>query len=80
MNVSAIEFECDAPWSIHMNGVPGWFETVQGMEIVSRHLQFIQAGRIIQNIEPDENALLHLGVYLRSLSRLEQIRQRFVLE
>jgi len=55
-------------------------EAVQGMEIVSRHLQFIQAGRVVQRIEPDEQAPLHPGVDLRRSSCSEQIRERLVPE
>ncbi|MBB4435799.1 hypothetical protein GGE59_006098 [Rhizobium leguminosarum] len=78
--IVAVELECNAPGSVDMNGVPGGMMTLQAMEVEPREVHVIRLFGLFQAVEPDQNALLQLGIDLCSFACLKKICQSFVSE
>ena len=50
--VLTVEFECDAPRSIDMNGVTGRIEAMQGMKIKPWQVHILRALRRFETVQP----------------------------
>ncbi|CAI2936259.1 protein of unknown function [Aminobacter niigataensis] len=62
--VCAVEFECDAPRAVHMDGVARRVEAFQRVEVKTRQVHVFRLLGHVQTVKPNQNALLHLGVNL----------------
>ncbi|MBB2708852.1 UNVERIFIED_ORG: hypothetical protein GGE64_001894 [Rhizobium etli] len=78
--IVAIEFECDAPGAVDMNGIPGGIVTLEGMEIEPRQVHVVWLFGLFQAVKSDQNALLQLGVDLCGFADLEKICKSFASE
>ena len=59
--VVVIELECDAPGSVHVNGVAGWIETAQCMKIEARKIHVLGQRSYVQAVEPHQDAPVRLA-------------------
>jgi hypothetical protein len=50
-NIAVLEFEGDAPWSIHMDRIARWLEASQGMEIKAGDVHFLRPRSGVQAIQ-----------------------------
>ncbi len=74
------EFESDAPWSIDVDRVPLRIEALQRMEVEAGNVHFLRSDSDIETIKPGENALMHLGIDLRTPALGPQLRQGLAFE
>jgi len=56
--MTVFKTERDAPRTIDVNGVSGWFKTFQGMKIKTWKIQLFDPCCDIKAIEPHENSLV----------------------
>src|SRR3954466_1076623 len=63
-SIAVLEFEGDAPRSVHMDRIPRRFKASQGMEIEPGGVHFLRRCGDIQAIETTKGTLLHPRVDL----------------
>jgi hypothetical protein len=60
--LAIFEFESDAPWSIDVDRVAPWIETLQGVEVEARNVHFLSYDSDVETVESRENAFVHLRI------------------
>ena len=63
-SISGFELEGDAPRPVDMDRVADRNQTFQGVEIKPGKVHLLRRGRGIQAVKADQDALVHLGIYL----------------
>ena len=59
INVTAVEFESDAPWSVDMNGIPRRVKTLQWVKIETWQVHIPHACSSVQRVKPHDQPLMH---------------------
>src|SRR5882762_4963948 len=78
--VTSLEFESDAPRSVHMDRVASRIEARQRVKVVSRHVYLGDLDRFIDRIKTNAYAPVHSLIDFGGLPGLEKIGQRLALE
>jgi hypothetical protein len=78
--VTSLEFESDAPGSVHMDRVASRVEARQRVKVVSRHVYLGGLDRFIDSIKTNAYALAHSLIDFGGLPCLKKIGQRLALE
>src|SRR4029077_1513931 len=78
--VSVLEFESDAPRSIHVDRIARWPEASQRMKVEPGNVHFRRADRRVEAVKPRENTLLHPGVDFPCPASLPQLGESLALE
>jgi hypothetical protein len=78
--VSILEFESDAPRSVDMNCVPLWVETLKGVKVKARKLQFADRRCLFETIQPQGNARVHFLINFGCRPVIEKLLQAFIPE
>jgi hypothetical protein len=74
------EFEGDAPWSIDVDRIALWAESLQGMKVEARNVHFLGSDGKVETVQPCENALMHLRINLRILAPGPKLRKGLASE
>jgi hypothetical protein len=78
--LAIVEFEGDAPRPVDMDGEALWIEAVQCVKVEAGNVHFFRSHSDIETIQPDQNALLHLGVDFRAPAEAPEVGQRLASE
>jgi hypothetical protein len=78
--LSLPEFECDAPWTIHVNGVTNRTEATKRMEVEARDVQILAHSRPINDIQPSQEPSVHASVYLACRTGFPKLTERTIPE
>ncbi|MET4389320.1 hypothetical protein ABIB73_005091 [Bradyrhizobium sp. F1.4.3] len=79
IGIAVLEFECDAPRSIHMDCVSDRLP-VQTVEVKAKHVHVLRKRSAIELIEPPQNSGAHLRIDLHRLSFRPKIAKSLVPE
>ena len=79
IRISILEFECDAPRSVHVNRIAGWL-SVQTVEIEAKQIHFVGVYGSVQLVEPSQDSFVHLSVDLRRFFARPQVAERVAFE
>src|SRR4051812_23597903 len=79
VSIAVLEFECDAPRTVHMDRVPDRLP-VQTMEVKAEHVHVFGKSGIIELVEPSQDPCVHLRIDFRRLSLRPEIAKSLVPE
>src|ERR1051326_1597007 len=79
-SIAGVELESDTPRPVDMDRVADRNKTFQGVELKPRKIHLLRRGRSIEAVKTDQNALVHLGIYLGRSPFRPQFGQRLASE
>jgi hypothetical protein len=80
VGMAIFEFECDAPWSINMDRIAGWIESLERVKVEAGNVHFVRPHRNVQAIQSPKDPFMQLRINLRSPSLSPQFGEAFAFE
>ena len=80
VGIAIFEFECDATWSIDMNRIARWVESLKRVKVEAGNIHFLRLHGNVETIQPRKDSLMQIGIYLRSSSLAPQLGKGFAFE
>jgi hypothetical protein len=78
-SVITIEFECDAPWSVHMNRIANRL-SMQTVKVKTELIHFVGARCGVEFSQAPQDPALHFGVDFRSFALPPELTKGFAFE
>jgi hypothetical protein len=80
IGIAAFEFECDAPWSINMDRIADWIESLERVKVEAGNVHFLRPHRNVEAIQPRKDPFMQLRINLRSSSFSPQLGEAFAFK
>jgi len=80
ISIATFEFECDAPWSIDMDRIAGWIESLERVKVEAGNVHFLRSHRNVEAVQPRKDSFMQLRINLCSSSLSPQLGKAFAFK
>ena len=80
VGIATFEFECDAPWSIDMDRIARWVESLKRVKVEAGNIHFLWLYRNVETVQSRKDSFMQLGINLRRSSLLHSSARPLLLK